>query len=164
MTQTINSIASITIDTTAIAHIDSNWSDKTGEGWEKLNDVREWSKIYSKELQHFTFDEKEAANGTGYYDGLVNVKFDVPHGSILVGFSTETNRRVLLITTSLGNIVYFDRYKDSTSPIVVNAPRSFTGIIANGAQSEDNLSAGVAFGTSFDSLVTLTNKLNKKAE
>lgn len=107
-----------------------------------------------KPVKYFIFDEAEAANGTGYYDGLVDIEFPgVEHGSILLGYSVSTKRRVVVITTSLGNLVMFDRYSEAGNGVVVkNVPRIFNGLVPSSSINIDASGPMINLFCRFDAL------------
>lgn len=88
----------------------------------------------------------EWANGTGYFDGAVNEKFE---SNAIVHFIDEANRIGLILPTQVGNLVLFQRYSNGGNGIatfnVAPALRSLVG--AMGLESNlhpDKLFAALA--------------------
>lgn len=80
-------------------------------------------------------------NGTGYLDGLVKRALGHPAGTILRAWTGDTNnRRVLILVTALGNVVFFERYTGGDRGIVVsNAPDALRHFVPSGAATADNI-------------------------
>lgn len=57
------------------------------------------------------------ANGTGYYDGLVDVPFE---GTAVRAFKDPSDRWGLILPTKAGNLVIFQRFSDGQSGVVVS--------------------------------------------
>ena len=86
-------------------------------------------------IQSIEFDP-EWNNGTDYYNGAMDVK--IKPGSIVKSRSPEpNNRRILLIGTSFGTIVLFERYtpiEGKRITVVGNMPSKIARLM--GATSE----------------------------
>lgn len=59
----------------------------------------------------------EWANGTGYYDGLVDVPFE---GTAVRAFKDPSDRWGIILPTKSGNLVIFQRFSDGQSGVAVS--------------------------------------------
>ena len=71
---------------------------------------------------------KACANGTGYFDGFINQALDLRPGD-KAKFTDESGRRGIVLLTSMGNIVLFERYSDDKKSIAYNAPAEFEMVL-----------------------------------
>jgi|SRR6185312_15902543 len=98
---------------------------------QKQNDQSKyWNLIYNSDVLVESTVEYDAnwANGTGYLNGAVNAKLPGEIGAVIRCRVTEpNNRRILMVKTTFGNVVVFERYtpgEDATvkGPITMNIP------------------------------------------
>ena len=79
--------------------------------------------------------EDEHKNGTGYFDGLVNVDFEYELTIVTqkMYVSMDEHERVIIVIpmpAKLGNVVLFQRYKNSDI-LVSNNPRELEGLLSS---------------------------------
>lgn len=71
--------------------------------------VKTFNKAFESAVLTIDFEDN-FANGTGYYNGLTSAKLALEPGEFGAMHDQTTNRRVLVVGTSLGNVVIFERY------------------------------------------------------
>ena len=98
----------------------------------------EYISAQKKERDHVIEFKEEWHNGTGYMDHLVTEETGLPVGHRFVTQTPgENTRRVVGIVTPVGNVVFFERYSNKDSEvIVVNTPASVAGLIPSGQQEQ----------------------------
>lgn len=83
---------------------------------------------------------EDGANGTGYFDGLVNLDREGSRTSSK--FTDAMGRRGVVYYTDKGNFVMFERYKENDNPMEVitfNAPRWVSIIQLSNSLTKDQL-------------------------
>ena len=72
---------------------------------------------------------------TGYYENLVNHDLGLKPGQT-GSFTDRYDRFVVVMATTVGNIIFFQRYTESVLPIAFNAPDSVGKVIPGGLEWE----------------------------
>lgn len=80
------------------------------------------------------------SNGTGYFDHAVTANLDLKPGQIVKSIS-DNDRLLVIVGTTFGNAVFFERYSPETtdgvisySPIITsNVPMKLRGVVPSGA-------------------------------
>lgn len=93
-------------------------------------------------IREIPFQEK-FNNGTGYYDHAVNADLGLAVGEIGKSISpAPNNRKLLIIGTSIGNMVIFERYTNGAGGVFVsNVPQCVEGVFELGSKIEDRAMA-----------------------
>lgn len=103
--------------------------------------LRFWNNI-----EHVLEYTVEFNNNTGYMDGAVRYKTDLPVGTRFKYHTGDVNnRRVIGVVTPFGNVVMFERYTDGANGVIVNnVPSILSPLLPSGLQREAALV--LAFG------------------
>ena len=78
---------------------------------------------------------QEGENGTGYFDGLTNLDGE---GLDRAKFTDRHGRKGVVLFTTLGNVVIFQRYRDGDI-FVSNVSPAFRSVVMNGAMGKEYL-------------------------
>lgn len=97
-----------------------------------------FTKAYAQ-AHHIRFNP-EWNNGAGYFDHICSEDLGLSYGEVVSSICPDSNRRLIIVGTRLGNAVFFDRYtpSETTQPIVVcNAPSGLRPMLSTGPVSPD---------------------------
>lgn len=132
-----------------VTHWNEIWN-ATGEGVIDLNTKKaKWPneiKSRIKEANITSFLDK-CANGTGYYDDLKSKDLGVKPGTILKGTSGNGRRVVIITGSNAGNLVVFERYSDTTVPLVAHLPEVVKTLLGHDTSALTDYELRIFFGS-----------------
>ena len=103
--------------------------------------------------------DAEWENGTGYYDGLVDVVLPKVEGFDFYHCIDPHQRLILIMPTAFGNIIVFERFSDGARGAVVgNVPSVLKGFLPYGQWSTDAVENVFAYPYRMPSAVAKLHK------